>query len=222
MPVYNLVIEHPEATILRDTGIHPDAGEGHWPPGLFEAYPLEDAAKHRLVDDLSDAGFDVDKIDAVVQSHLHMDHAGGLHVFDGTDVPVYVHEAELQYAYLSARTRAGGGGYVTGDFHHDLNWRVVELERESHFEFVHLPGHTPGVLGLEVNHGDQRLLFTSDLVEEHLNYAQSRPLGPGLVSNRDMWFESLARVKDRVRRTDAEVIYGHDLKQLERILQGWG
>lgn len=154
-----------------------------------------------------------------------MDHAGGLHVFDGTDVPVYVHEAELQYAYRSARTQAGSGGYIAGDFHHDLNLRVVELERESHFEgieFVHLPGHTPGVMGLEVDLGDQLLLFTSDLVEEHQNYAQSRPPGPGLVSNREMWFESLARVKDRVRRTDAEVIYGHDAEQLDHILEGWG
>ncbi|WP_433629545.1 hypothetical protein [Halomicrococcus sp. NG-SE-24] len=34
--VYNLVIDHPEATILWDTGSHPDAGNGHWPAPLYK------------------------------------------------------------------------------------------------------------------------------------------------------------------------------------------
>lgn len=224
-PIYNLVIDHPEATILWDTGAHPEAADGHWPPGLYEAYPVSNPSEHRLADDLDAAGYDLADIDAVVQSHLHMDHAGGLHNFDGTDVPVYVHEDELSYSYLSARTRAGGGGYITEDFHLDLNWQVVTLDRETHFpgvEFVKLPGHTPGTMGLEITLNDEVLLFTSDLVEEHDNFVQERPPGPGLVWNREAWFESLHAVKDRARRTDATVVYGHDSEQLDMILEGWG
>ncbi|MCY4729940.1 N-acyl homoserine lactonase family protein [Natronomonas gomsonensis] len=223
-PIYNLIIEHSEGTILWDTGVHPDAGDGHWPPGLFEAYPIEDAAKHTLKADLNRTGYDLSDIDYVVQSHLHMDHAGGLHNFADKDIPVFVHEAELQYAYFSAQTKEGSAGYITDDFHHNINWQVISLDRESYFdgiEFIHLPGHTPGMMGLRVELDSGPLFFTSDLIEEQANYSQQRPPGPGLVWNREQWMESFKRVKDEVRRTGAEVIFGHDLDQLDRILEGW-
>lgn len=225
VPVYNLVIDHPDATILWDTGVHPEANDGYWPRGLRAAYPPTNPEEHRLEDDLDRVGYAIDDVDAVVQSHLHMDHAGGLQNFAGTDVPVYVHEDELSYAYLSAQTSAGSGGYLTDDFHHDFNWELVTLQRETHFPgvtFLTLPGHTPGNMGLELTVGDETLIFTSDLVEEHVNYAREQPPGPGLVWSRQHWEESLARVKERERQTDATVVYGHDPDQLDVVLEGWG
>jgi glyoxylase-like metal-dependent hydrolase (beta-lactamase superfamily II) len=225
VPIYNLVIDHPEATILWDTGAHPAAGEGYWPPGLFDTFPVTESTDHRLADDLDQGGYALADIDVVIQSHLHMDHAGGLHNFDGTEVPIYVHKDELTYAYLSARTRQGSNGYLTADFHHDLNWQVVTLNRATPFsgiEIIKLPGHTPGLMGLEISLNDQMLLFTSDLVEEHVNYATECPPGPGLVWNQEAWVKSLHRVKERAKRTDATVIYGHDQEQFDAILKGWG
>jgi len=104
IPVWNLVIDHPEATILWDTGSHHDAADGHWPEGLVQAFTRTTRRDHRLDDDLEAAGYSLDDIDAVFQSHLHLDHAGGLEFFAGTDTPVYVHEEELKFAYYSAKT----------------------------------------------------------------------------------------------------------------------
>jgi glyoxylase-like metal-dependent hydrolase (beta-lactamase superfamily II) len=165
-PVYNLVIEHPEGTILWDTGIHPNAADGHWPTGLYQAYPPNNPQQHRLDDDLEKAGFDIDDIDYIFQTHLHMDHAGGLSFFDGMDIPVFVHETELQYAYLSAVTSEGSNGYLLGDFHHDLNWKLVHQDQETHFEDIELlflPGHTPGMMGTMIHLDDAgTIIFTSD------------------------------------------------------------
>lgn len=224
-PVYNLVIDHPGGTILWDTGSHPAAGDGHWPEGLFNAYPHEDAAEHRLDDDLAAAGWSIDDIDAVVMTHLHMDHAGGLEFFAGSDTPVFVHEEELKYAYYSIASRKGSPGYIRGDFDHRLNWTVVHRERERHFEdmeFVHLPGHTPGLLGTMIHlDGHGTVIFASDLVDGPENYYDERPLGPGLVWNREQWFDSVRLVKDLERRHDAHVIYGHNAEQLDEIEDGW-
>lgn len=224
-PIYNLVIDHPEGTILWDSGAHPEAGEGHWPPWLFDAFPFEDAADHTLESDLAAAGWELDDIDAVVQTHLHMDHAGGLHNFEGTDVPVFVHEEELKYAYYSVATRKGSAGYVREDFDRNLNWEVVHLTREEHFEDVellHLPGHTPGVLGLMVHLPEETVIFTSDLCDVAANYRSERPLGAGLMWNHQEWYESVRWVKDLERRFDATVVYGHDAEQFEAIKGGWG
>ena len=75
--VWNAVIDHPEATVLCDTGSHPEAGDGYWPAPLYAAFEHVDAADHDLEGDLDDAGFGLDDIDAVVTSHLHLDHAAG-------------------------------------------------------------------------------------------------------------------------------------------------
>lgn len=41
--------------------------------------------------------------------HLHLDHAGGLENFAGTDVPIYVHEAELKHAFYSIASKSDIG-----------------------------------------------------------------------------------------------------------------
>lgn len=178
-PVYNLVIDHPEGTMLWDTGSHPDAGDGYWPDGLYNAFEHVDADEHHLDDDLEAAGYGLDDIDYVFQTHLHMDHAGGLYNFDGTDTPVFVHEDEIKFAYYSATTAAGAQGYVREDFDRDVNWRVVHREREHHFEdveFIRLRGHSPGLMALRIDvDGYGTVIFSSDIVEVAQNYENEHP-----------------------------------------------
>lgn len=219
-PVYNLVIDHPEATILWDTGSHPAAEDGHWPTELYDAFEHYDAHEHVLSDDLAAAGYALEEIDAVIQSHLHLDHAGGLHNFAGTDVPVFVHETELKHAYYSANTDAGSDAYVAADFDHDLNWQIIHHESETHFpgiECLHLPGHTPGLLGLQIELSDESLLIAGDEAYMRVNYDEELPLGAGLLWDKRAWFESLRRLKDRERRHDALVVCGHDAGDAERL-----
>jgi glyoxylase-like metal-dependent hydrolase (beta-lactamase superfamily II) len=223
--VYNLVIDHPDGTMLWDTGIHHDAADGHWPDGMYEAYVAKEAADHRLDDDLEAAGYTLEDIEYVFQTHLHSDHAGGLEFFDGTDVPVFVHEEELKWAFFSAKSDAGNAGYIDQDFDHDLNWRIIRGQREQHFEdieFIHLPGHTPGVLGLMIHLDDVgTIVFASDEVYREVNYVDEVPLGAGLLWNKQRWLDSLNRLKNIRRRNDAEIIYGHDPDQFEVIKNGW-
>ncbi len=224
-PVYNLVIEHPEATILWDTGSHPSAGDGYWPPELYAAFEHYDADEHELASDLATAGYDLAEIDAVVMSHLHLDHAGGLYEFAGTDVPIYVHEDELKYAYYSANTDAGSVAYVASDFDHDLNWEIVHQRSETHFEgieFVHLPGHTPGLLGVQITVDGKTLIVAGDQAYVRDNYDQERPMSTGLLWSSSHWFESLQRLKDRERRHNATVVCGHDAGDVARLREGIG
>ena len=218
-PVYNIVIDHPEATILWDTGSHPEADAGHWPADLYAAF--EHTGLRPLEDDLTDAGYAVDDIDAVIQTHLHLDHAGGLYAFEGTDVPIYVHERELKYAYYSAKTDAGDEAYLAGDFDRDLNWEIVHGDREQRFadlEFVRLPGHTPGLLGLVIELEDVgTVVLAGDQAYTRENYRDERPMGGALLWSKRHWRESLRTLEDIERRRDATVICGHDGDDLETL-----
>ena len=221
-PVFNLVIETPDATLLWDTGSHPDAADGHWPDEVYSAFTHADAGDHPLPAALSETGFTLDDIDAVVQSHLHLDHAGGLHRFAGTDVPVFVHERELKHAYFESVT-GESGAYVRADFDHDLAWEPLYGDDGLLYEgveWIHLPGHTPGLIGLLVADGaaDGRdLLVVGDLAYTGYNYEDGHPMGRDLLHSRPDWRASRRRARDIEARRDALVVYGHDPEQVERL-----
>lgn len=218
--VFNLLVETPEGTLLWDTGSHPDAGDGHWPEAVYDAFTHHDATDHPLPDALDDVGYDLADVDYVVQSHLHVDHAGGLGEFAGADVPVFVHETELKHAYFAAKT-GRDGAYVAGDFDHDLDWRPLHGDGGlllDGVEWVHLPGHTPGLIGLLVERDDGGdLLVVGDEAYVAANYEHEHPMGRDLLWSRPEWEASLRRCKDLERRHDATVVFGHDPDQFERF-----
>lgn len=216
--VWNLLIDHPDGTILWDTGSHPEAAT-RWPAPLYEAFAHVDADEHDLETALGEVGYGIEDIDVVVQSHLHLDHAGGLYHFEGTDVPVYVHRRELEHAYLSAKSSAGDDAYLASDFDRDLNWQVVHGDRQlvAGIELLHLPGHTPGLLGAHIEREDGDILIAGDEAFLAENYEQGREMGSSLVYDSRGWAESRRKLEDRERRTDATVIYGHDPDQFEAL-----
>ena len=217
--VWNAVIETADATYLWDTGCPADAAE-YWPDPLYGAFEAYDAADHPLEGDLSAAGYGLSDIDAVVMSHLHLDHAGGLSAFEATDVPVYVHEEELKFAYYSAKTTEGSIAYLAPDFDRELNWEVVHRDRHTladGFRLIHLPGHTPGVMGARVETPDGTLVIAGDECYVDANYREGAPLGPGLLWSERAWHGSLETVRELERRHDADVLYGHDLDRFEEL-----
>ncbi len=82
MPIYVHVINHPEARVLVDTG-------------LTQLHPAVADLDPRL-HPLDEQDFDLDGIDVVVNTHLHFDHCGGNHLFQGK--PIYVQRQELDDA----------------------------------------------------------------------------------------------------------------------------
>ena len=105
-------------------------------------------------------------------THLHTDHAGGLHHFP--DNEILVTRTELEYASgLRGRLR----GYVANK--HWPAWfrpTMLELEPEPFGPFpqslrltetgdvtlVPVPGHTPGQIGVLVDEGDHTVLLAGD------------------------------------------------------------
>jgi len=151
-------------------------------------------------------------------SHLHLDHAGGLSNFAGTGVPIYVHREELPFAYYSATTDEGSIAYLASDFDHDLNWEIVHGDSyhlTDGVELLHLPGHTPGLLGALVERAGDPLLVVGDEAYVEANYEGS-PMATSLLADSTAWRESLARCRDIQRETDADVLLGHDLEVFER------
>ena len=175
LPIYAFAIEHPEGAIVIDTGEDARASQSgyfaRWHPGL-RAFREWVEPEHEIGPQLERLGIHPDDVRWVVLTHLHTDHAGGLHHFP--DNEILVTRTELEYGSgLCGRLR----GYVANK--HWAGWfrpTMVELDPEPYGPFpqslrltqagdvtlVPLPGHTPGQIGVVVDNGDHAVLLAGD------------------------------------------------------------
>jgi N-acyl homoserine lactone hydrolase len=175
LPIYAFAIEHPEGVIVVDTGEDARASQrsyfARWHPGLRAFRELVEP-EQEIGPQLERLGIRPGDVRWVVLTHLHTDHAGGLHHFPHNEI--LVTRTELEYGSgLRGRLR----GYVANK--HWPAWfnpNVLELEAEPFGPFpqslrlteagdvtlVPLPGHTPGQIGVLVDDGDHSVFVAGD------------------------------------------------------------
>ncbi|KNG51795.1 hypothetical protein DDE82_008870 [Stemphylium lycopersici] len=155
MVMNTALIEHPEeGLLLYETGAGKDYPEV-WGPQLADVFARVDYTEDMELDAaIAKTGHSLKDVKAVIIGHLHLDHAGGLHYFAGTGVPVYTHERELRHAFHSVATKTDLGVYLPSYLHFDINWQPLHGETTifARGTAIHLcPGHTPGLCILQVN-----------------------------------------------------------------------
>ena len=173
LPIYAFAIEHPDGLIVVDTGETARTSERdyfpRWHPffrfGLREWVAPEDEIGPRL----RELGLDPGDVRRVVLTHMHTDHAGGLHHFPRAEI--LVSRGDL----ADASGRLGRlRGYPNRRLPRWFDPTVVELAPTPYGPFpeslvlaggvtiVPLPGHTPGQIGVVVEDGDHAVLLAGD------------------------------------------------------------
>jgi glyoxylase-like metal-dependent hydrolase (beta-lactamase superfamily II) len=175
LPIYAFAIEHPEGVIVVDTGEDARASQRsyfpRWHPGV-RAFREWVGPEQEIGPQLERLGIRRSDIRWVVMTHLHTDHAGGLHHFP--DNEILVTRVELEFATgLRGRAR----GYVANKhWPASFDPSVLELDPEPLGPFpeslpltdagdvviVPLPGHTPGQIGVLIRDGDHTVLLAGD------------------------------------------------------------
>lgn len=207
------LIEHPtEGLILFETGGGKDYPTA-WGAPLNDIFAQHEYNSDQELDvQIAKTGHSIKDIKAVVMGHLHLDHAGGLEYFRGTDIPIYVHEKELKHAYYSVATGSDLGVYLQKDLPFDLNWQTFHgdfLELCEGITLRHSPGHTPGLVIMQVNLKESGTwIFTTDQYHVHENFEASHPQG-WLARDHDDWVRSHQMIKMLAKRTNAKLVFGH-------------
>jgi glyoxylase-like metal-dependent hydrolase (beta-lactamase superfamily II) len=157
-----------------------------------------------------------------VLSHLHLDHAGGLELFRGTDVPIYVHADELRNAFYAIATKEDLGAYLPHYLDPSFNWRALHGDTVELFAgcTLHLlPGHTYALYGLRLDLSNSGTFFlTSDQFHLRDNWEGPQPLG-WLLRDHAAWWRSYRFTKNLVDLTGARLVFGHDAEVLAELRQ---
>lgn len=218
MPLPAFLIDHPDGKILYDTGCHPEAMSGWWQRAMVEAYPFFQAPENRLEHQLSLCGVSPADISAVVLSHLHLDHTGGLYLFPGK--PVYAPKKHLAHAMarISHPDREQHSGYIKGDLTAPVKFCPVEEEFSllPGVDIINLPGHTEDLLGMVLHLQSTTLILPQDAVYTAENYGP--PVVPTLsLGAPEQYIPSVERVRRLQQETGGTVIFGHDAAQFKSL-----
>ncbi len=213
LPVMCFLIDTGSEYILYDTGSHPDAMNGYWSDGLKNAYPLYQTEAQRLENQLALIGIKPEDINKVVLSHMHLDHAGGLYMFEHADV--YVPKADFIQAQTQVHLTpdpAGHGAYIKADMDVPIKqYHLVDEDMElvPSVELINLPGHTPGLLGVVVHLEDEVFVLPQDCVYTRENYGPPAKAS-GVVYDSLAFFASIEKLRKIEKKYNAKVIFAHD------------
>ena len=172
LPILAWAIEHPEGVIVVDTGETAQASEPgyfpRWHPYYRTGVRAWVAREEEVGPQLERLGIPPGEVRSLVMTHLHTDHAGGLHHFPKSETLVSRVELE-KAAGRTGRLR----GYLNNRFPDWFQPRGVSFRPEAVGPFpesyaltqagdvrlVPVPGHTAGQLAVIVEEDDGPSIF---------------------------------------------------------------
>jgi len=209
VPVPCFLIDHPRGRVLFDSGLHPRTQsdpQGRLGPlaAIFDVHfqPGEEVAAR-----LGSIDVDAGRVDYLINSHLHFDHAGGNEMLPNATLVVQRREWEAGLdADLAAANHYDEQDYRTG--------QPVKLVDGEHDLFgdgtvVCVPtyGHTPGHQSLRVQLDGGPVVLTGDAC--YLRRTLEQLHLPSIVHDEAAMLRSLHLLR-ALRDRGARIFYGHD------------
>jgi len=223
-PVPGLLIDVGDGFVLFDTGFNAAVVRD---PFLYERYwgpPERAMGLDRIVElagpsdaDPLLAAFELVEVDpadvvAVVVSHFHNDHSGGVRIFAG-HVPVHVQRLEYDFAFGDPRTAETEYMHLIDVDHPRTDWRRADGDVEIAPGVTALlsVGHTPGHQSLMVEMPDgSGYVFAADAADLQENIDDETPVSTLTGQDPETTVEAIRRLKAISAERGFRLVPGHD------------
>lgn len=204
-PVYSVLVEHPDALILYDTGYDLEHVQKVLP---FEL--PEQTEEQTIPAQLAKVGYKPEDVDIVVNSHFHFDHVGGnKHLTAATHL---IHKLELRQAKYPEPFERLGYSDMSFDFP-GVNYKPISGDHEivPGVTLFETPGHTAGHYSMlvELEH-DRNMLFCGDAAYTRTTLEKEWIAGFHLDPAKSV--EAIRRLNYLGRIKDADIYPSHELE----------
>ncbi|WFE38587.1 N-acyl homoserine lactonase family protein [Micromonospora sp. WMMD998] len=205
-------------TIVMDTG----SGTPEWVSAHHR--PFRRTPEQEPLRALTDAGVDPASVRTVLLSHLHYDHCANNSLFSAAEF--VVHRAEV--AYATAPYPVHGAVYEAPTAGLTPQWMGVagrlrpvdgDVDLAPGVGAIHLPGHTPGMMGLVVETRTGRYVLAGDhcsLRENWEGVGAHRHIPSRTYVDLGHYYRSY----EKIEGLDATVLPGHDIRVFDQKSYG--
>jgi N-acyl homoserine lactone hydrolase len=211
LPIPSFLIEHPKGRAVFDTGLHRDLQNSAQRLGpLSKVFEVHYRAGEDLGARLRAHGVDPEKIEFMINSHLHFDHVGGNEALP--NAKLIVQRREWEAAADPDQIRRNGYNRADFDLGHKLQLADGEFDVFGDGSVVCIPtyGHTAGHQSLRVRLESGEAVMTADSC--YMRKALDEMLFPPFAHS----YDAMRAVMERFRameRAGARLIFGHDAGQ---------
>ncbi len=211
-PVPSYLIAHPRGHVLFDTGMHPDVQTAPETRlgSIAHLFAIEFVPGEEVSARLQAADVDPAKVEFLVNSHLHFDHAGGNVLVP--NARWVVQRREWEAARDPDVGAANGLARADWDHGHDVVLADGEYDLFGDGSVVCVPtwGHTPGHQSLRVRLASGDVILTADAC--YLRRTLEEMLLPRIVYDAEAMRQSLLALRTWQKR-GARLLFGHDPEQ---------
>lgn len=230
LPIYVWVIEHPEGLIVVDTGETARTAEpGYfpwWHPLPRFGVRMNVKPEDEIGPSLQRIGISPNDVRWVLMTHLHTDHAGGMHHFP---------KAEILVSGKEYQAALGFKGKVNGYLPHRWpTWfapRLIDfpdtpfgafpqslpLTKAGDVQLVATPGHTTGHYSVILQEDDHQIFFASDT-----SYTEAFMLSQtvdGVSPDVSIAAKTLSNILNHVKATPTVYLPAHDPESAHRLAE---
>lgn len=226
-------IDHPDAKIVVDLGF---TVEDYTPRTGFplraneQGFRFKQEKHENPKAQLKKIGVSIDDIDYVVISHLMLEHAGYLPLFDGKKAKIVVQRKELEYAHANGNPKCAAEPfhswmYYASHFNRPgLNYMIIEGDYMlvPGVEILFTPGHTPGYQMLRVDLKKEGTVILSPCEIESMYFgmginAQAPGVPHAFTYSLGDELRSFRRIIELCGRTKGKIFFGHDQAQFNNL-----
>jgi len=172
LPIWVMIIEHPEGIFVIDTGEITDVNKADYfkSSGLFakwfdtSQFKFSITREEEIDMQLNGLGIETNKVKTVVLTHLHFDHTDGVKYFPSAEIIVNKYEWEKPFGDLPKLYPSWfAPTLVELNEQYESFDRAYYLTNSKDLLLVHTPGHTYGHCSVILNADEDCIFFGADV-----------------------------------------------------------